>query len=136
MDLTPVFDSSIAVKTHLASALLAMVVGVVIFLNRKGTRFHKTLGWSFVTLMSITAISAIFIRNLSAVVPNIAGFTPIHLFVVLTAFSLPRALIYIRNGNVRGHAATMIGLYIGAIVVAGVLAFLPGRVLNAVFFGD
>jgi uncharacterized membrane protein len=130
----PLAGAPLQIVIHLCAAVLSALVGAVIFLNRKGTRFHKTLGWSFVVLMAITAISAIFIRS-AVGLPNIAGFTPIHLFVVLTGISLPAGLYLIRRGKVRAHATTMISLYIGAIVVAGVLAFLPGRILNRMVFG-
>ncbi|MEQ1929076.1 MAG: DUF2306 domain-containing protein [Parvularculaceae bacterium] len=126
-------EAPLPIVIHLCAAILAAAFGAIIFLNRKGTAFHKTLGWGFVVLMSITAISAIFIRRTEGI-PNIAGFTPIHLFVVITALGLPHALLRIRRGDVRGHAAGMIGLYVGAILIAGVLAFLPGRLMHALVF--
>lgn len=134
MNLEPIFNAGFPIKVHVAAAILSAIFGATIFLNRKGTGFHKTFGWSFVVLMTITAVSAVFIRRTEGI-PNIAGFTPIHLFVVLTALTLPRALLRIRRGDVPGHAASMIGLFIGAILIAGALAFLPGRILNRVFFG-
>lgn len=127
-------EAPLQVIAHLSAAVAAALFGAIIFFNRKGTRFHKTLGWSFVVAMTITAVSAVFIRRTEGI-PNIAGFTPIHLFVVITAIGLPNAIIKIRQGNVRGHAGSMIGLYVGAIVIAGVLAFLPGRLMHALVFG-
>lgn len=134
MDLSPVFDAPLSVKTHLAAALLALVFGAAIFANVKGTSLHRIMGWAYVTFISITALTAVFIRRGEGIA-NIAGFTPVHLFVVLTAATLPLALIRIRKGDVKGHAQAMIGLYVGAIIIAGLLAFLPGRILNRVFFG-
>lgn len=134
MDFAPISGSSPQIQIHLAAALLAMAFGAVIFMNVKGTRLHKTLGWTYVVLLAVTALTAIFIRR-SEGIPNIAGFTPIHLFVVMTAIGIPRALYLIRRGNVPGHARAMIGLYIGAIVIAGAFTLLPGRILNDVFFG-
>ena len=127
-------EAPIEVVVHLCAAIASALFGAIIFLNRKGTRFHKTLGWSFVVAMTVTAVSAVFIRRTEGI-PNIAGFTPIHLFVVLTAIGLPRALMRIRKGNVRGHASSMISLYVGAILIAGVLAYLPGRLMYALVFG-
>lgn len=134
MSLDPVLAASAPIKLHLVSAVLAMIVASAIFLNRKGTRFHRGLGWAFVVFLSATTITAIFIRRTEGI-PNFAGFTPIHLFVILTAILLPAAIIRIRRGDVRGHARSMIGLVIGALGIAGLLAFLPGRVLHAALFG-
>jgi uncharacterized membrane protein len=136
MDLTPLLETSLQIKTHVVAVIGAMLLGLVIFLNRKGTSFHKTLGWTFVTLMTITAVSAVFIRRAPGDgFPSIAGFTPIHLFVVLTAVALPMGIAHIKNGRVARHASTMIGLFVGAIVIAGILAFLPGRIMHQVVFG-
>ncbi|MEX0645530.1 MAG: DUF2306 domain-containing protein [Parvularculaceae bacterium] len=136
MDLAPLIEAPIQIRTHVVAVVGATLLGLVIFLNRKGTNFHKTLGWSFVTLMTITAVSAVFIRRPPGDgVPSLAGFTPIHLFVLLTAVSLPMAIIHIKNGRVAHHARTMIGLFVGGIIIAGILAFLPGRIMNNVVFG-
>ena len=39
------------------------------------------------------------------------------------------------RGNVRGHRNAMLGLYLGGIMIAGTLAFMPGRIMHAVVFG-
>ncbi|NWG71592.1 MAG: DUF2306 domain-containing protein [Parvularculaceae bacterium] len=131
----PIAQAPPQIIVHLSAALLATLVGGIILLNRKGTTFHRTLGWTYVVLMTITAVSAIFIRRTQGI-PNLAGFTPIHLFIVLTAVSLPRALMRIRRGDVRAHASSMIWLYVGALIIAGALAFMPGRLLNQALSGD
>lgn len=129
------FDAApLQIKIHLVTALCAFAIGSIILMRPKGTTIHKILGWSFVLLMTATALSAIFIRRTEGI-PNIAGFTPIHLFVVLTAVSLPMAIYNIRKGRVKSHAGNMIGLYIGGLVIAGALTFLPGRLLHAMAFG-
>ncbi len=136
MDLTPLLEAPLQIQTHVVAVVGATLLGLVIFLNRKGTSFHKTLGWTYVTLMAITAVSAIFIRRPPGDgFPNFAGFTPIHLFVVLTAVALPVGILHIKSGRVGRHASTMIGLFVGGVIIAGVLAFLPGRIMNQVAFG-
>ena len=62
--------------------------------------------------------------------PSIAGFTPIHIFTVLTLVGLPRAIWQIRRGDVTGHRRTMQGLFIGGCLVAGAFTLLPGRFLG------
>lgn len=114
---------------HLVTAVAALGLGVVILARGKGTRSHRALGWTWVVLMAATATASAFIRDYR--LPNVAGYTPIHLFTVLTAASLPLAVWHARRGNVAAHRSTMKGLYLGGCAIAGVFALLPGRFLGA-----
>lgn len=116
------------VALHLAAALLALLIGSVVMLRRKGTVNHKVLGWTWVVLMAATAISSAFIRDYR--LPNIAGYTPIHFFTAYVAISLPIGVRAIRRGNVAGHRKTMQGMFFGACVIAGLFTLLPGRFLG------
>ena len=40
------------------------------------------------------------------------------------------------SGNIRAHRKNMIGLYVGAVLIAGIFAFAPGRMLNRVLHGE
>ena len=135
MDPAPILAATLQIQLHLATALAAFVIGAVILLRPKGTRFHKTLGWTYVMLMIVVAGSAVFIRRPPGEGWSISGYTPIRLFVVLTAVSLPMAIYAIKRGDVRGHRSAMIGLYSGGLIIAGVLTFLPGRIMHRMFFG-
>ena len=84
--------------------------------------------------MVITAVSALFIRGGS--LPNIAGFSPIHLLVPVTLFGLFGAFWFLARGNVEGHRKTMQRLYFGACVVAGAFTLLPGRYLGHLVWGQ
>lgn len=87
MQLTPL------IAVHMTAALTAVAVGPLALWARKGAtqrpKLHWAFGYAWVTMMLVTAVSAIFIRDFSLV--NIAGYTPIHLFVPLTLYSLFRA---------------------------------------------
>jgi len=50
-------------------------------------------------------------------------------------FSIPAGFVAIRKGDVKGHRGSMTGVYIGGILIAGTLAFSPGRMLHAWLFG-
>jgi hypothetical protein len=67
--------------------------------------------------------------------PNIAGFTPIHLLVPLTIFSLVQAFRFLARGDIAAHARTMRLLYLGACVVAGLFTLLPQRYLGRLLWG-
>ena len=118
---------------HLVTAVGALLLGLFMLLRRKGTRSHRLLGWTWVALMGSTALATVFIRDYR--LPDLLGYTPIHLFTLSVAVMLPLAVIYIRRGNVRGHRRTMTGLYIGACLVAGLFALLPGRFLGSLLWG-
>jgi uncharacterized membrane protein len=129
MDPTPLFEAPLAVKIHVATVVPAALIGAVQLARPKGTPGHRALGYVFMALMITTAIAAFFVRSIDG------GFTPIHLFIPLTFFGVIVGLWRIRNGDVRGHRHSMTGLYIGAIGIAGLLAFTPDRIMHAIFFG-
>jgi uncharacterized membrane protein len=52
----------------------------------------------------------------------------------LTIYTVPRAYLAIKNGDVKSHKRKMILLYFGAIVIAGGFTFFPGRYLYELFF--
>lgn len=118
------------IKLHIVAATTAFLVGLVILLRPKGTGFHKTLGWIWVTAMATTAISSFFITGL-----NGHNLSIIHLISGWTVVALPMALVAIRRGNVAMHRRTMTGLYVGGLLIAGALTFIPGRLMYQLFFG-
>ena len=116
------------IALHLFSALIALVLGIVVMRRRKGTVNHKLLGWTWVVLMATAAISSAFIRDYH--LPNIAGYTPIHVFTAFVAVGLPMGIWRIRHGNVAGHRQVMTRMFFVACVVAGLFTLLPGRFLG------
>ena len=118
---------------HLVTAFAALVLGLFMLLRRKGTASHRGLGWTWVLLMGATALASAFIRDERML--NLFGYTPIHLFTVLVAVMLPLGIARARRGNVRGHRLTMVSLYLGACVVAGLFTLLPGRFLGSLLWG-
>lgn len=113
---------------HLATAATCVPLGAFILWGPKGTPRHKMLGRIWLSLMLITAIASVFVRTLTG------GFSPIHIFSVLTFISVPLAIWRIRKGDVAGHRRTLIGLYIG-LIAAGAFAMLPGRFIWYTLFG-
>ena len=54
---------------------------------------------------------------------------------IFTLVMLPLAVLRARRHQVVAHRNTMIGLFLGALVVAGLLTLVPGRVMHEVVFG-
>lgn len=132
MELTPV------IAVHLSAALAAVVTGPVALWARLGQRqrprLHRAFGYAWVTLMLVTALSALFIRDRS--LPNLAGYTPIHLLVPVTLLGLFGAFWKLAHGDFAGHARIMQRLYLGACVVAGAFTLLPQRYLGRLLWGS
>lgn len=113
---------------HLACAIGALVLGVAMLVRRKGTGSHRALGWLWVALMGGAAVSSAFLSGGS--LPNLAGFSPIHLLTAFVLVMLPRAILLARRGDIEGHRKTMRGLYFGGCVIAGAFTLMPGRFLG------
>src|SRR5258708_963460 len=54
---------------------------------------------------------------------------------LVTLAMLPLAVLRARQHDLRRHQRAMTGLFVGALVIAGVFTLLPGRITHAVFFG-
>lgn len=133
--LTPLLTASPAVKLHLVTIAVTLAVAAVLMAGVKGDRLHRALGWSWAALMLATAASALFIRA-PVGLPSVAGVGVLHVFSVVTLVLVPLAVAAARRQDVARHARMMTGLVVGGLGVAGVFAFLPGRLLWAVFFGS
>jgi uncharacterized membrane protein len=117
------------IKVHILAALTALAVGVVIWFLPKGRGPHKALGWAWVVAMSTTAISSLFITGL-----NGGFYSFIHLLSGWTLIALPMAVFAIRKRNVTLHRRHMSGIFVGGLVIAGALSFIPGRFMFEFFF--
>lgn len=121
---------SLAVMIHLATVLPAVPLGAWLMLSRKGTARHKQLGKIWILLMVITALSALFIRQI-----NGGQFSPIHLFVPMTLHGAWKAISTARRGDIAAHKKGLIGFYLGALTIPGLFAFMPGRLMATWLFG-
>ena len=131
MSLAPLLDAVPPIPMHAFAAMAAFALGVVQLAAPKGTLPHRTLGWIWVALMAVVAISAFWIHQLRIVGP----FSPIHLLSIYVPVMLVVGVLAARRHNVQRHRRTMIGLFAGALIIAGLFTFMPGRVMHSVVFG-
>jgi len=131
MSLAPLLDAVPPIPVHAFAAMAAFALGVVQLAAPKGTLPHRTLGWIWVALMAVVAISAFWIHQLRIIGP----FSPIHLLSIYVPIMLVVGVLAARRHNVQRHRRTMIGLFAGALIIAGLFTFMPGRVMHAVVFG-
>jgi uncharacterized membrane protein len=118
------------IAVHVATALLALLVGAAMLAGPKGTASHRVLGRMWVALMLAVTLSSFWILE----VRDGAGFSPIHLLSAWMLVALGLAIWNIRRGNVRAHRRFMIGCYFG-LIGAGLGALAPGRTLSTMLFG-
>jgi uncharacterized membrane protein len=116
---------------HVGGATSSVVLGGIVLFGPKGTPGHKIMGRIWAVTMVTTALSSFFMKSFA---PMLGQFGPIHILSVWTLYSLPRAIWYIRQGDVEGHLKTMRGLYFG-LCLAGLMTFIPGRTFYALIFG-
>jgi uncharacterized membrane protein len=58
MSLAPLLAAPWLVQVHVAAALAAIVLGLMQFIGRKGTAAHRLLGWCWVVLLAVVALSS------------------------------------------------------------------------------
>jgi len=131
VSLAPLLDASLAIQLHAFAAMAALALGSVQLAGIKGTPWHRGLGFLWVGLMLIVAISSFWIHEIRLWGP----WSPIHLLSILTLASLPGALYYAHTHQVLRHRNAILSLFLGALVIAGIFTFLPGRIMHKVVFG-
>ncbi len=130
MTLEPLLQASPAIQTHAFAASAAFVLGIAQLAAPKGVTLHRVMGWSWVALMVVVAVSSFWIREIKLW----GDWSPIHLLSIFALIMLPLGVAYARRHRVRGHRITMISIFVGALVIAGLFTFVPGRIMNAVVF--
>jgi uncharacterized membrane protein len=132
MSLTPLLNAAPEVQVHAFAAITAFVLGVVQFSAPKGTLPHRTLGWVWVVLMLVISASSFLIHGIRMWGP----WSPIHILSVFTPIMLVLAVLAARGHRVRVHKITMISIFAGALVLAGLFTLVPGRIMHSVVLGQ
>ena len=122
---------------HAVLALLAVPLGLYIFITKKGTKQHRMLGRTWASILIIVSLTAIFIQAISP-----GQYSLIHLLIPWTLGSLIYSVWNIKQFKKTkiekykyAHMYSMLGLYIGALLFAGALTLMPGRFFHEIIFG-
>lgn len=107
---------------HALLAASAVPLGALLLAGPKGTRIHRAAGWCWVLIMASVAGVSFFIRS--------NGWSWIHLLSIFTLISLVGGVVNARRHQRTQHQRTMVLLYSGALVIAGLFTLLPGRLLG------
>ena len=130
MDLSPLTTADLAIKLHVACAVVGLGLGPVALFRSSRDWVHKLAGRVWIVAMFGTALSSFFITDIRMIGP----FSPIHILSVMTLVGLVQGISAVVRGDYLAHGRAMRALYLQSMVVAGVFTFLPGRRMNVIVF--
>lgn len=124
-------ETSPAILLHLIFALLAIVVGAIVLIRKKGTTIHRMLGYVWIIAMVVICLTSFGIQS---IMPNgvFLGFSPIHLISIWVLFQLARGIYFARKHEMVRHRKCMVYTYFGGLLIAGAFTLMPGRFLYKV----
>ncbi|WP_088348453.1 MULTISPECIES: DUF2306 domain-containing protein [Rhodomicrobium] len=132
MTLEPLLSAKPVIIFHVIAATTALTLGIAQLSGAKGTRLHRALGWSWVLTMAAVAISSFWIHGMK----QFGNFSWIHGLSIFVLVMLTVAVTAARRHRVSAHRKTMIGLFIGALVITGLFTLVPGRLMHEVVFSS
>src|SRR3982074_2890324 len=124
MSFEPLLDDATAIPVQAFAAMCASPLGLVQFAAPKGTLPHRAIGWIWVGLMAVVAISSFWIHPIRLLGP----WSPIHLLSIFTLIVLPLAVWRAHHHDIANHRRIVIFIFAGALVIAGLFTLVPGRI--------
>lgn len=120
---------NLVVVFHVVTVLPCVPLGLYLLVAPKGTAMHKQLGKLWVALMVISALSTLFIRDGMEL-------SWIHIFVPLTLRASYLIIAKARRGDIKGHRGEIVSLYLGALMIPAIWAFIGEyRLMNVMLLG-
>ncbi|MEP5611278.1 MAG: DUF2306 domain-containing protein [Cyclobacteriaceae bacterium] len=114
---------------HLASSAMAMILGAIILLERKGTRHHRRLGYVYVGCMVVLLVSSFMLYNL------FGRFGIFHFASILSSLTLGMGMLPLIKRPEKWIIYHFSGMYWSVIgLYAAFLSELFTRVLPTPFF--
>ena len=101
---------------HMGCAFAALGIGTALLVGVKGSRAHRALGYAWCAFMLVTAVSSFWIRTSGHL-------SFIHVLSGWTTIAAPLAVAAARRRQVRRHARMMTSVFVGGLLVAGLLTF-------------
>ena len=150
MNFAPLLNASIVIKLHAFAAMIATGIGAVQILAPKGTVPHRTLGWTWFTLVMIMLLTAPIIHGarIEALLDPQLCYLPdktlfwnarcagIHLLTLYLLLVVPSVPLLARCGSVVAHGASMVAIWCAALFVAGLFTMDTRRIMHQVLFGN
>jgi uncharacterized membrane protein len=130
MSLDPLLSAPWHIQVHAFAAIGALLLGIGQLAAPKGTIPHRTVGYVWVALMIVTVVSASFIRS----DPD-GAFSWIHILIPITALGTIGLVFEARRSQTRKHRNSALVLFFAALLIPGILSFMPGRIMLEVVLG-
>lgn len=128
----PFLGAPTIVQAHALAAFAALALGALQLWLPKGTGRHRFFGWLWAALIAAVAASSFWISGERF---RFGPFSWIHGLSIFTLVMLPVGLWHAHRHRVVRHRWTMIGLYIGSLIIAGAFTLAPGRIMGRALFG-
>jgi uncharacterized membrane protein len=132
--MAPLFAASFPVQLHAVAAVLALLIGVARLVWPYPEARSAVLDWSFLGLLSLTALSG-FLLPMPSGAPNLMGVTTHHVLAVTALLGTAAAAVAARGGDRLGRRRIASATFGGVLLMAGLFEVLPGRLLNTVLAG-
>ena len=132
MTLHPILDAPGVIQFHVVGAMIALIVGPFVLFRRRRDGWHRKLGYVWTVSMALVAVSGLMIPSGA---PWIGPFGPIHTLSLVTLWGIGEGLYHVYRRDFAKHRAAMQSVWFGAAGIAGVLTFLPGRLVNRAVLG-
>ena len=131
MTLTPLINTDPVIQLHIASALLALLLGPIALYRTRRDSLHRWTGYLWVGAMFTVALSSFWIHHFGVIGP----FSPIHVCgaYALVSGGWDAPCVRAPLGSPwPGHAGTLLAW----ARRCGAVTLLPGRVFNRMFFPE
>lgn len=115
---------TLVIIIHAVTASLSLLLGAFQLLRpKKGDRFHRMVGRTWLVCMYGVCVSSFFIQGVQD------GFSWLHALSLFTIMTISLGLYSAIKGNIAAHKANMIGSYFGSIAAfVGVIAVPTRRI--------
>lgn len=115
---------------HLATIGTALLLTPAILLGKRGSPWHRRLGYVWAAALWTTALASVWIRE-----SNPGHLSRIHLLSLFTLLYLPRVIWLARAHRVDAHRRGIQFTVAGALLIAGLFTLVPGRTLGTRLLG-
>ena len=134
MTIQPFLDAPFIIQLHMLFAIPAILAAPIALWRSRRDQWHRLVGYVWVIGIAGLALTGLMIPSAGLAVIGHMG--PIHLFSVMALWGILDGIRHARARRVRAHRQAMESTCFGALGLAGLFTFIPGRRMNQIVFGE